>query len=193
MVLGADAFTVAKVPLPPVAGGMLLLGPIGPPGPIMPGPGPGPPGPIMPPPIGPPGPPGPIIGLGPGPPIMGGPLGRMAMLSMLVGDESWPDRLPGGPTGLPSGPRMEPPSGEFIMPGSKLPIEPRPLSGPGPMELGVEQGVEPWPVSCWDICAMLLMGSKALPAMLQVLLFVLEGVAGLSGKLLELSGGRPSC
>ena len=59
------------------------------------------------------------------------------------------------------------------MPGSRLPMEPRPLSGPGPTEFGVEQGVEagpgPGPANCWDICAMLLMGSKPLLAMAALL------------------------
>ena len=52
-------------------------------------------------------------------------------------------------------------------------MEPRPLSGPGPTEFGVEQGVEagpgPGPANCWDICAMLLMGSKPLLAMAALL------------------------
>jgi hypothetical protein len=183
IVFGAEAFTVAKVPpgeeLPLLLGPMGPPGPImelpGPPGPIIPGP-PGPPGPIMP---GPPGP-GPIIGplgpiIGPLGPIMG-PFGRMPrppgagpiigplgpMLSMVVGEESRPGmRPPPEHTGLPSGPSMAPPSGEFIIPGSRLPMEPRPESGPWPTELGVEQGVVPgFPVSCCDICAMLLIGSK---------------------------------
>ena len=106
---------------------------------------------------------------------------------MLVGEESWPDIIPlVDPTGFPSGPNKELPRGEFIIPGSRLPMEPSPLSGPWPIEFGVEQGVEIWPVSCWDIWAMELMGSKALPAMEHVLLPVLDGVAGLRGRLLEL-------
>jgi len=71
-----------------------------------------------------------------------------------------------------------------------LPMEPSPESGPGPMELGVEQGVLTC-VSCCDICAIDEIGSK------QPLTGPLEeagtdvevGVAGLSGML---SGGaRP--
>ena len=149
---------MAKVPPPEDEGGIPPLGPIGPP--------------IMLPPIGPP---GPIIGpRGPGPPIIGpgGPFCLIpipAMLSRLVGEESWPGVRPvEEKTGLPSGPSMAPPRGELIMPGSRLPIDPSPLSGPGPTELGVEQGVEPGPgpANCWDIWAMLLMGSNPLLDML---------------------------
>ena len=148
---------MAKVPLPAEEGGIPPPGPIGPP--------------IILPPIGPP---GPIIGpRGPGPPCIGGPLGLIpipAMLSSPVGEESWTGVSPlEEKTGLPSGPSMAPPSGELIMPGSRLPMEPSPLSGPGPTELGVEQGVEPappGPASCWDIWAMLLIGSKPLLDML---------------------------
>ena len=200
MVLGAEALTVAKVPpgeLLPLLGGGAGPGPImgpefimpGPPGPIMP---PGPPGLIM-------GPLGPIIGpLGPimgpfgllprppGPPgpIMG-PLGPM--LSMVVGEESRPGRMPGPETGLPSGPSMAPPRGELIIPWSRLPMLPSPESGPWPTELGVEQGV-PWPVSCCDICAMLLIGSKALGGCCGAWV---AGVPGLRGRLMS-CGGRPS-
>ena len=78
----------------------------------------------------------------------------------MVGEESPRPRELG--TGLPSGPSMLPPSGEFIIPGSRLPMEPRPESGPGPMELGVEHGVDTW-VSCCDICAIEEIGSKPLP------------------------------
>ena len=161
IVLGAEALTVVNVPpQDEEEDGMLQLFPMGPPGPIM-----------LPPmgPPGPPGPPGPGPIIGPrGPIICPGPLGRSPMGPapsgpMLVGEESWPGVMPEDEnTGLPSGPSMEPPSGEFIIPGSRLPMEPRPLSGPGPMELGVEQGVEPAPASCWDICAMLLIGSNPL-------------------------------
>ena len=78
-----------------------------------------------------------------------------AMLSIPVGEESWTGVRPlEEKTGLPSGPSIAPPSGELIIPGSRFPMEPRPLSGPGPTELGVEQGVETWPpgpASCCDI------------------------------------------
>lgn len=146
------------------------------------------------------GPLGPIL-LGPGPNIgplgpIDGPLGLIPilMLSILVGEESCPGIIPlEDPTGFPSGPSIEPPRGEFIIPGSMFPMDPSPLSGPWPMEFGVEQGVDTWPVNCWDICAMLLIGSKAFPAILQGLFPVLDGVAGFRGMLLELSGPSPSC
>lgn len=71
------------------------------------------------------------------------------LFSMFVGDESCPGVIPlDENTGLPSGPSIEPPRGEFIIPGSRFPMEPRPLSGPGPMELGVEHGVDTAPASC---------------------------------------------
>jgi len=204
IVLGAEAFTVANVPpgelLP------LLVGPIWP-GPIMgPDVGPimfGPPGPIMPGPPGPPiGPLGPIIG--PFGPIIGpfgriprfppgpiiGPLGPM--LSIVVGEESRPGSIPlPVHTGFPSGPSIAPPRGEFIMPCSRLPMLPRPESGPWPTEFGVEQGVDTCPVSCCDIWAMLLIGSKVLEGGGPWPWDCVEGVPGLSGILMSWGGMPP--
>lgn len=209
--LGALAFTVAKVPLDILEGvepidvigpiGPIPIGPFGPIGPI--GPPIGPPGPIGPPiippgPIGPLpiGPLGPIIGpfgpIGPRGPWPIGPIGPPGpiipigppMLSIPDGDS-----LPMPPmdvgTGLPSGPSMEPPSGEFIMPGSRLPMEPMPLSGPGPMLLGVLHGVDTC-VSCCDIWAMEEMGSNPLLLLVWPMdegTDVEVGVPGLSGRL----------
>lgn len=63
-------------------------------------------------------------------------------------------------------------------------MEPRPESGPGPMELGVEQGVDTCVVSCWDIWAIEEMGSN--PLLLPMFggpLALLDGVAGFNGRL----------
>ena len=103
---------------------------------------------------------------------------------MVVGEESRPGTIPQLDTGLPSGPRIGLPRGEFIMPGSRLPMEPSPESGPCPTEFGVEQGVVTWPVSCWDIWAIELMGSKDLGGMDWPWLCE-EGVLGLRGMLMS--------
>jgi len=140
---------------------------MGPLGPII-----GPLGPII-------GPLGPIIGpLGPIllgcpiiDPIIPGPIGPIS----IVGES---DPIPMEVTGFPSGPSI-PPSGEFIIPGSRFPIEPRPESGPGPIELGVEQGVDTW-VNCWDIWAIEEIGSNPLEAIDEGT-EVEVGVAGFSG------------
>jgi hypothetical protein len=101
-------------------------------------------------------------------------------------------------TGLPSGPSiplLPAPNGEFIIPGSRLPpSEPSPESGPGPIELGVEQGVDCCCccccccccVSCCDIWAIEEIGSKP-PFMLPSIEEEEgseEGVPGFSGMLL---------
>ena len=87
-------------------------------------------------------------------------------------------------------PLLPAPKGEFIIPGSRLPPnEPRPESGPGPIELGVEQGVDCcccccW-VSCWDIWAMEEIGSNPpliLPSIEEE--GIEEGVPGFNGMLL---------
>ena len=115
---------------------------------------------------------------------MPGPIGPI--LSIADGDESEPSPIELG-TGLPSGPNILPPRGELSIPGSRFPMEPSPESGPGPMELGVEQGVDTW-VSCCDICAIEVIGSNPLPAWLEGT-EVEVGVEGLSGMLS--CGGRP--
>ena len=69
---------------------------------------------------------------------------------------------------------------------------PMPLSGPGPMELGVEQGV--LPASCCDIWAILLIGSNPLLDMLGLGFWPEPGVPGFNGMLPLRSGGMgPPC
>ena len=83
------------------------------------------------------------------------------------------------------------------MPGSRFPPrEPRPESGPGPIEFGVEQGVDCcccW-VSCCDIWAIEEIGSKP-PLLLPTPPMAddgrEQGVPGFSGMLLLSKGGNP--